>query len=171
LLQYIAAAQAQNHSGAVDERYWIRSEAEADMFWPVRCPGVPPGPCAQVDIGAGTTNAAIISIWEGHYKQRWIKDTLGLYGWFSVPIGTDAIERRLAEGLKIPPEACLSLRGQERKAVAQVGVHALREVFSSIREAYEFAWRRASSHLNQAEKQTFPDHPIFVTGGGSLRTL
>ncbi len=50
--QYTAAAQAQ------DERYWIRSEAEADMFWPVRCPGVPPGPCAQVDIGAGTTNAA-----------------------------------------------------------------------------------------------------------------
>src|SRR6266576_2906803 len=36
--QYTAAAQAQ------DERYWIRSEAEADMFWPVRCPGVPPGP-------------------------------------------------------------------------------------------------------------------------------
>lgn len=36
------------------------------------------------------------------------------------------------------------------------------------REAYEFAWRRATSHFNQAEKQTFTDHPIFITGGGSL---
>lgn len=50
----------------------------------------------------------------------------------------------------------------------QSGSWGRREVFSSIREAYEFAWRRATSHLNQAERQTFPDHPLFITGGGSL---
>lgn len=51
---------------------------------PVRCPGVPPGPYAQVDIGAGTTNAAVVSIWERNFTKRWIKDSLGFYGAQSV---------------------------------------------------------------------------------------
>ena len=168
------AKEAADHANSgleidgTDDRFWLRSEAEADMFWPVRCPGVPPGAYAQVDIGAGTTNAAVVSIWERNFRKRWIKESLGFYGAQSVEVGTDAIDARLAQIIGIPSAQCLSLRGQERTHVATVGTHKLQQVFSGIREAYDFAWRRAVPCLNQAEKQTFPDHPIFITGGGSL---
>ena len=152
----------------IDDRFWLRSEAEADMFWPVRCPGVPPGPYAQVDIGAGTTNAAVVSIWERNSSRRWIKDSLGFYGAQSVDTGTDAIDASLAKILGIPAEQCLSLRGHERNHVNKMGIGKLLPVFWNIREAYDLAWRRSTACLNQAERQTFPDHMVFVTGGGSL---
>jgi hypothetical protein len=167
-LDMITSVKADIATRAEDDRYWLRSEAEADMFWPVRCPSVPPGAYAQVDIGAGTTNATIVSIRERNHNQRWIKDSLGFYGAQSVPTGTDAIDSRLAEYLTLPPEECLVLRGQERAALAQVGTYALAEIFAKIREAYDLAWRRATSRFNQAERQTFHNHGIFVTGGGSL---
>jgi hypothetical protein len=153
---------------AIDDRFWLRSEAEADMFWPVRCPGVPPGPYAQVDIGAGTTNAAVVSIWERNFTKRWIKDSLGFYGAQSVETGTDAIDASLAQMLGIPADRCLSLRGHERAHVNRAASGKLLPVFRDIREAYDLAWRRATACLNQAERQTFPDHLIFITGGGSL---
>jgi hypothetical protein len=102
-----------------DARFWLRSEAEADMFWPVRCPSVPPGPYAEVDIGAGTTNA--VSIWERNHLRRWIKESLGFYGAQSVETGTDAIDARLAQELRIPAAQCLSLRGHERQYLATIG--------------------------------------------------
>jgi hypothetical protein len=103
--QYVAAAHAQAYPEVEDDRYWIRSEAEADMFWPVRCPAVSPGPYAQIDIGAGTTNAAIVSIWQRNYKQRWIKDSLGFYGVFSVPVGTDANRQSIGRMLAHVPKS------------------------------------------------------------------
>jgi len=58
--------------------------------------------------------------------------------------------------------------GHERDHVNRADSGKLLPVFKDIREAYDLAWRRATACLNQAERQTFPDHFVFITGGGSL---
>ena len=74
----IEAVQFANVSLATDsqpDRFWLHSGAEADMFRPVRCPGIPPSPYAQVDrliLVRGTTQLGgwfDCSIWERNCSQ------------------------------------------------------------------------------------------------------
>lgn len=55
---------------ADETRNWVRSEAEAALWWPFQSPSVSEGPYAQIDIGAGTTNLAIFRIVARAYNDH-----------------------------------------------------------------------------------------------------
>ncbi len=141
------------------------------MFWPVKSAEIPAGGYAEIDIGAGTTNASIVGIWATHQNGRWIKQNLGFHGAFAKPVGMDAIDRVIAAERGLASEKCLTIRGQERELIRTVRFGRLDPIYRMIAEAYEFAWRRAQTRFNAAERQTFPDHDIFVSGGGSFLPL
>ena len=165
VLQQIDCEFAREPVLADELRNWIRPEAEAAMSLPVKSPSVDEGPYAEVDIGAGTTNASIFSIVSQYRNRRWVKDRLMFFGAYSEPAGMDSVDAAIAR-----VEAghdWYSLRGRERRFLARRR-EQYTEVLANIREAYLMAWRRAARKLSHAEKMRFRTHHIFVTGGGSL---
>src|SRR5438093_4693723 len=54
-------------------RDWVRSEAEAAMWWAFQSPAIRPGTYAKVDIGAGTTNSSLFRIFEKPQDGRRVK--------------------------------------------------------------------------------------------------
>jgi hypothetical protein len=152
----------------IDVRNLVRSEAEAAMCLTVKSPAVNEGPFAEVDIGAGTTHASIFSILPHFNGQRWLKERLAFFGARSEPFGMDAVDAALAERQGISLDNCLSLRGTERDAFRRVGVYRLVQTLESLREAYLLAWRRSVPKLHRPELESFKNHQVFVTGGGSL---
>jgi len=158
----------ENGLADIDVRNLVRSEAEAAMCLAVKSPAVNEGPFAEVDIGAGTTHASIFSILPQFNGQRWLKERLAFFGARSEPFGMDAVDAALAERQGIPRDNCLSLRGTERDAFRRVGVYRLVQTLESLREAYLLAWRRSVPKLHRPELESFKNHQVFVTGGGSL---
>jgi hypothetical protein len=153
----------------LEQRDWIRSEAEAAMFWPVKSPEVAAGAYAEVDIGAGTTNATIVGIWSMRdVNGRWTKQNLGFHGAFSVPVAMDAIDFAIAKHVGLQAKDCLSLRGREKEMLTRSKPEVLKQVYDQIAEAYRSAWRRARPRFTPPERESFPHHELFVTGGGSL---
>src|SRR5262245_24969899 len=63
-----------------EERNWVRTEAEAALWWPFQSPQVSDGPYAQIDIGAGTTNYSIFRIVAQSRNGHWIKEGLAFFG-------------------------------------------------------------------------------------------
>ena len=163
-IRSVAAAAAMQQ----DYRDWLRSESEAAMYWPVRSPEIPGGSYAEIDIGAGTTNASIVGIWSVYAGKRWLKQNLGFHGAFSRPVGTDAIDAAIAAAKGLSKPECLRLRGQERELLQAISARHMQPVYDDIYEAYQLASRRAAGRLTSAEQITFPKHEIFFTGGGSL---
>jgi hypothetical protein len=149
-------------------RNWIRSEAEAAMCLAVKSPSVSDGPFAEVDIGAGTTNASIFSILPRFDGQRWLKERLAFFGARSEPFGMDAVDAALARQQGISHDLCLSLRGSERDVFRKTGTYSLLRTLEGIREAYMLAWRRSAPKLHRPELENFQSHQVFVIGGGSL---
>lgn len=155
--------------GEPDEiRNWIRPEAEAAQFPAVKSPAVPEGPYAEVDIGAGTTNASIFSVLAVFGEGRWQKNRLGFYGARSEPVGMDAVDAVLAERLGRARDDCLRLRGQERAVIRELGGLLLRDVMEGIRGAYVSAWRIACPRITRPDLDRYKRHAVFVTGGGAL---
>ena len=148
-----------------DLRDFIRPEAEAAMCLPAKSPSVGEGPYAEVDIGAGTTNASIFSILPRFDGQRWINERLAFFGAHSVPVGMDAIDVAIAR--RQADENWYAIRSHENRFLAGRG-HQYASVLEGIREAYMMAWRRAAPKLHHPERERFRTHQIFVTGGGSL---
>ena len=61
-----------------DVRLWVRSEAEAALWWAFMSPQVASGPYCKVDVGAGTTNSSVFRIVTG-------KEKMAFFGAASVP--------------------------------------------------------------------------------------
>src|SRR5262249_27209454 len=78
-------------------RDWIRSEAEAAIWWPFASPSISDGPYAQLDIGAGTTNISIFRIVAKHNRFGWQKSSVSFFGATSPPVGLDAFDKAIAE--------------------------------------------------------------------------
>src|ERR1044071_204527 len=76
---------------------WIRSEAEAAIWWPFASPSISDGPYAQIDVGAGTTNISIFRIVPRHYDGSWQKASVSFFGATSPPVGMDAFDKAIAE--------------------------------------------------------------------------
>src|SRR5262249_3510264 len=91
----------QKHSAVVlspipeyDVRNWIRSEAEAAMWWPFQSPAIPAGRYAKIDIGAGTTHASLFQIYS---DPAGLKSGMAFSGAISIPVGMDAVDRAIAD--------------------------------------------------------------------------
>lgn len=152
-------------------RNWIRSEAEAAMWWPFQSPAVAAGPYAKVDIGAGTTNSSIFRIVDCYRDGRWVKEKLAFFGAYSHPVGMDALDQALARWRSLPEESCLVLRGREHELLSDgAATSAVSSDLDKINEAYRHAWKRAFPKLQGSphELKCWDNHRIFVIGGGSL---
>ncbi len=146
---------------------WIRCEAEAAIWWPLRSPSVGAGPYAKVDIGAGTTHANLFRIFG---KVQTPKRSLVRYSAAAVPVGMDAVDRAVAECQGLNSDS-LALRGLEQpilQANAKVR-EALMPVREQIYDSYRKAWIEAYSKMssNALELSSWRHHKLFVTGGGS----
>lgn len=151
-------------------RDWIRSEAEAALWWPFRSPSIGDGPYAQVDIGAGTTNLSIFRLVSKSVAGQWIRERISFFGAESIPAGMDAMDRALADWRGAEETNCLSLRGVEKSLLKKSGaVVAVSDVLARISEAYRSMLARAfATHLQaSAERQAWRGHKVFFIGGGS----
>ena len=148
-------------------REWIRSEAEAAMWWPFQSPAVAAGPYAKVDIGAGTTHASLFRI----VQKDGLKTGLAFFGAVSVPFGMDAVDSAIAISQQLGGD-CLSLRGLEESILRTDGKArgALLPVTDDIYDAYRKAWIETYRKINGtvAELTAWRTHKVFVIGGGSL---
>lgn len=147
---------------------WLRSEAEAAMWWPFQSPAISDGPYAKVDIGAGTTHASLFRI-SRHFPK--IPPSLAFFGAVSEPVGMDAVDRVIAESQNLGGD-CLALRGLEESILRSDAraCRALSSVQEEIYEAYRKAWIKTYEKIanSDAERKAWHGHRVFVIGGGSL---
>src|SRR5260370_14069882 len=118
--QYLRDAQADVMSDPISDeeiRYWVRSEAEAALWWAFRSPQIAEGPYAKIDIGAGTTNASVFRIVmgrpEGVEDGPAVKLKMAFFGASSSPVGMDAVDETLANWQGSDPLQTMTLRGRE----------------------------------------------------------
>ncbi len=153
-------------------RDWIRSEAEAAMWWAFQSPSVPAGPYAKVDVGAGTTNSSVFRIVDQYSRGRWVKEKLAFFGAYSTPVGMDAVDEGLSTWKGMPVENRLDLRGSEDDLLQNPAARASCDnAINGIRRAFSNAWMhgfdtyRNSRHEVQRWREAAQ---VFVIGGGSL---
>lgn len=149
---------------------WIRSETEAAMWWAFQSPAVSDGPFAQVDIGAGTTNASLFRIYSGHAHGHTVKDGLAFLGSCSEPAGMDAVNDVICSRAKDKRPA--EVRGTEETEIERL---QLRPAITSlvrdrIWEAYRKGWIQTFRLISQssAERKAWDSHRVILTGGGNL---
>jgi hypothetical protein len=144
---------------------WIRSEAEAAIWWPFASPSISDGPYAQIDVGAGTTNISIFRIVPKHSSGAWQKASVSFFGTTSPPVGMDAFDKAIAEwkGAANP----LEWRGREDEVLfGNRGSQLVAIELQQIWEAYERTILQRSLQSAQ-EQRAWDDHKMFFLGGGS----
>jgi len=167
------AAAASSPIPEYEVRSWIRSEAEAAMWWPFQSPAIGAGPYAKVDIGAGTTHASLFRI----YEKNGVREGLAFFGAVSVPFGMDAVDRAIADSQGSGGD-CLAFRGREESilqsdAKARGAMIPVREhIYEAYRKSWIETYRKINPNPNRsqnvAELSAWRDHQVFVIGGGSL---
>jgi hypothetical protein len=171
LLEFAYESVSENGALSEDEiRDWLRTEAEAALWWPFQSPSIGEGPYAQIDIGAGTTNISVFRIVPKMINGHWTKERIAFFGADSPPIGMDAVDKALALWKRDSNESCLSLRGEERTLFKTRGAFlAISDVLRKIHQAYRDTLRRAfATHLQgHYEHKSWMRHKIFFIGGGS----
>lgn len=177
--QWVADAYQSVRSDPIPDdevRFWIRSEAEAALWWAFRSPQVPDGPYAKVDIGAGTTNASVFRIVpgypEGVEEGPAVKLKMAFFGAESKPVGMDAVDETLARLRGWEASRITELRGREDSLLQERDAQqACRATFRGMHEALCEAWRQNWRLIKRAhfEKQAWTNGcKLFLIGGGSL---
>lgn len=160
-------------------RFWVRSEAEAALWWAFRSPQVPEGPYVKVDIGAGTTNASVFRIVGGRPSGAAggppVKLTMAFFGADSTPVGMDAVDEGLARWRGLDPSRVSALRGREDSLLRDpAAAAACAPLFTGMHQALCEAWRQ-NGRLNigvPVERQAWlKECKAFLLGGGSLARM
>jgi hypothetical protein len=153
-------------------RDWIRSEAEAAIWWAFQSPAVSAGTFVKVDVGAGTTNASLFRIVETDSNGRRVKSQLAFYGADSSPVGMDALDEALSRWKASDPAQCLQFRGTEDELLMNQGaVQICREVLDEIGRASRMPWRELLEKRRPYVGIVDPQWRrcrAFLIGGGSL---
>jgi hypothetical protein len=162
---------------AADEvRFWVRSEAEAALWWAFRSPQVPDGPYAKVDIGAGTTNASVFRIVAEHQPDehggRLTKLKMAFFGADSGPTGMDAVDEALAGWRGVNVSRSTEFRGREERLFENREARRVcAPVFERMHGALCDAWSQ-NGRLNRRsrlERRAWIENAkVFLLGGGSL---
>ena len=149
-------------------RDWVRSEAEAALFWAHRSPDIGDGRFACVDVGAGTTSASWFHIGATRTGDVLVSDRLSFYGDACAPPACDAVDQVLAKHMDGATNLG-DIRGREIQLLKELpneGKGALDSVLSEIASVFRNASVRAF------EKQRSPrawQHigRVFFLGGGT----
>jgi hypothetical protein len=151
-------------------REWVRSEAEAAMWWAFQSPAVPAYAYPKFDVAAETTNTSVFRIVETYLNGRWVKSRLVFYGAHSGPVGTDALDESLSRFKSSNPARCLEYRGFENDFLAERGVVGFcRDVLDSIVLASRVSWKKLQRKLGGyvGRDRDWRKCRVFLIGGGS----
>ena len=151
-----------------EPRDWVRSEAEAALFWAYNSPEIARGRYSFVDVGAGTTNASWFHITAQRSEDDILrKERMAFYGSACAPPGCDAIDSVLARDLDLPTVA--EVRGEEDNLLKQASEPtktAVAKVISNITDVYGKASERAYRR-EQTSRAWQNVGRVFLIGGGN----
>jgi hypothetical protein len=152
-------------------RDWVRSEAEAAMWWAFQSPAIPPGTYAKIDIGAGTTNSSLFRVFERSQDGRWTKTGIAFFGAASSPVGMDSVDVALNRYLGRATQEYAQLRGQEDDllkdgAAFRACQTSVKGIVSALRQAWQQVHERLGGYVGR--ERDWRSSPAFVIGGGSL---
>ena len=161
-------------SGMTNEeiRDWVRSESEAAMWWAFQSPSVKDGPFAQIDVGAGTTNASLFRICGKFENGKWVKTNMGFFHSCSEPSGMDAVDDLIYKSLPDNAQRPSTIRGSEDQYINTYSLQSKvsRFVKESIWRSYEKSWQGTYRKIGTivAECNAWRDHKVLLVGGGNL---
>lgn len=149
-------------------RDWVRSEAEAALFWAHRSPDIEHGRYACVDVGAGTTSASWFHISAMRSGGVLVNDRLSFYGAACAPPACDAVGRVIARHVN-DVNSLADVRGYEdklRDSLPDQGHAELDRVLAQI--ARVFAHASASAfEKEQSIRRWRRIGRVFLLGGGT----
>jgi hypothetical protein len=162
-----AAALVPKGSGPLQDVY---PESQAGLWWAFKSPTISEGRFAEVDVGAGTTNASVFSLYDAGQDAR--KERLHVFGAAAVHQGMDDVDRALA-GWEGTPDEWSKMRGQEGKLLeSEAAARACHVPMASIYAGFGLAWKRGAKkngayplELKYWLKGNFN---LILSGGGSL---
>lgn len=154
-------------SSPEEPRDWVRSEAEAALFWAYRSPEIPEGRYACIDVGAGTTSASWFHLSAVKSGDDLMKERLSFYGAECEPPACDAIDDVLADHLELSTRA--EARGREMELLERLsdpGTTAVDQVLDEI--AKVFGTASAAAFKKQMSVMAWRKiGRVFFLGGGS----
>ena len=175
LLEKISIGEARNlliqahnqvsKSKTQEPRGWIRSEAEAALFWAYSSPEIGQGRYACVDVGAGTTSASWFHITAKLEK----KERMVFYGAACNPPACDAIDGALLP-LTTGLNDIAQIRGLESQMIEKLSTaqmepvsNVLDQIGRVLAEASQAAYHKDALLSNWLKCKA----RIFFLGGGS----
>ena len=151
-----------------EPRDWVRSEAEAALFWAYNSPDIAPGRYSFVDVGAGTTNASWFHITAQRSEDDILrKERMAFFGSACAPPGCDAIDSVLSRDFGRPSVA--EVRGEENillKQASEPTKTAVGRILSKISDVYGKASERAYRR-EQTSRAWKNVGRVFLIGGGN----
>ena len=168
----VAVRESLSGSFPEEPRDWVRSEAEAALFWAHGAPQISHGRYACVDVGAGTTGASWFHINPARSGGVLVKDRLAFYGAACSPPGCDAIDAKLATHLGLPTSA--ETRGQEAKLLERLqaaGRVEVDEVLGEIARVYGLASKEAFEKEKSYMRWKHVGRVFFLGGGSKLEAV
>ena len=160
-----------NNSGVQvkQERDWIRSEADAALFWATRSIEVEEGRYACVDIGAGTTSASWFHIVAESDRGQLYNDRISFYGAACAPPACDAIDMSL-RATDSSSASIDDLRGRESDLIDTLSddqLSYLKEILGEIADVFGKSFEEA--YEKEPLTSAWRDRAlIFFLGGGSM---
>ena len=151
-----------------EPRDWVRSEAEAALFWAHRSPEIESGRYACIDVGAGTTSASWFHISPSSVGETVVNDRLSFYGAACSPPACDAVGRVLAECVD-GVHTLRDVRGREEEiigALSTAGKARLDCVIGDIARVFGEASRLAFEK-EKSTKAWRDVGRVFLLGGGT----
>lgn len=149
-------------------RDWVRSEAEAALFWAYNSPDIAPGRYSFVDVGAGTTNASWFHITAQRSDDDVLrKQRMAFYGSACAPPGCDAIDSVLSKDYGLPTVA--EARGVEDSLLKQAP-ESTRTAVVRVLDRISDVYAKASERAYQREQTSRAWHNVgrvFLIGGGN----
>ena len=149
-------------------RDWVRSEAEAALFWAHRSPDIAHGRYACIDVGAGTTSASWFDIGTKRLDGVLVNDRLSFYSAACAPPACDAVDLVLATHLR-DVNGLPSIRGRENELLQRLPDHGRAEL-DRVLEKIASVFREASAKAFPKERSIRRWRGIgraFFLGGGT----
>ena len=155
-------------------RDWVRSEAEAALFWAHRSPDIGEGRFACVDVGAGTTSASWFHIGATREGGVLVSSRLSFYGAACDPPACDAIGQVLVEHAG-GTTSLHDIRGRESQLIeslsSKVGWRTLDHVLSQIGDVFVSASGLAYEKEKSTSRWNGKGRVFFLGGGTKLREV
>lgn len=155
-------------SSLAEPRDWVRSEAEAALFWAYTSPDIREGRYACVDVGAGTTSASWFHITAVRSGELLVNNRLVFWGNACAPPGCDAIDKLLADYLEYPTIA--EARGRENLLIEEQLNGQFENQYTQVLDQIAYVLQCASVDAFDKDRSELRWNRIgqmFFLGGGN----